>query len=111
MSVGEPFSISPGVDRDAPRARREHTRMKAWKAIAAHPALLFRAAGAAARTGPPPASTPPRTGSIRGHVLLPNGRPVTEPMRVTLRQLRGDRSVQYTDARGAFHMGGLPPGV
>jgi Tfp pilus assembly protein PilF len=85
--------------------------MKAWKAIAALSALLFFAAAAAAQTGPAPASTPPRTGSIRGHVLLPNGRPVTEPMRVTLRQLRGDRSVQYTDARGAFHMGGLPPGV
>lgn len=85
--------------------------MKATKAIAALSALLFFAAAAAAQIATPSTPPPPRTGSIRGHVLLPNGRPVTEPTRVTLRQLRGDRSVQYTDARGSFQMSGLPPGV
>jgi Tfp pilus assembly protein PilF len=85
--------------------------MKATKAIAAVSALLFFAAAAAAQTAQPSNPNPPRTGSIRGNVLLPNGRPVTEPMRVALRQLRGERSVQYTDSRGSFHMGGLPPGV
>jgi Tfp pilus assembly protein PilF len=50
-----------------------------------------------------------RTGSIRGRVLMPNGRPVSEPIKVTLRQLRGDRSISYTDSDGGFEIGGLIP--
>lgn len=84
--------------------------MKALKAIAALSALLiFPAAAAAQATG----SNPPRTqpGSIRGNVLLPDGRPVTEPMKVTFKMLRGDRNIQYTDSQGDFKMGGLDPGL
>ena len=41
-------------------------------------------------------------GSIRGIVLMPDGSQVKEPVKVTLKVLRGDQSVTYTDRDGRF---------
>jgi tetratricopeptide (TPR) repeat protein len=41
-------------------------------------------------------------GSIRGIVLLPDGSPVKEPVKVTLKVIRGDQSITYTDRDGRF---------
>jgi Tfp pilus assembly protein PilF len=41
-------------------------------------------------------------GSIRGIVLLPDGSPVKEPVKVTLKVLRGDQSITYSDRDGRF---------
>jgi tetratricopeptide (TPR) repeat protein len=43
-------------------------------------------------------------GSIRGVVLLPDGSPVKEPVKVTLKVLRGDQSTTYTDRDGRFQL-------
>ncbi|HST52961.1 MAG TPA: tetratricopeptide repeat protein [Pyrinomonadaceae bacterium] len=58
------------------------------------------------------ATTPTRTdpGSIRGRVLMPNGAPVVEPIKVTLRVMRGEQSVLYTDSEGLFQIDNLSPG-
>jgi tetratricopeptide (TPR) repeat protein len=50
------------------------------------------------------------TGSIQGRVVLPNGSPVSRPVKVTLRVLQGDKSICYTDAEGVFDIGKLAPG-
>jgi tetratricopeptide (TPR) repeat protein len=49
-------------------------------------------------------STPSSGGdaSIKGIVLLPNGSPVNEPVKVTLKVLRGDQATTYTDRDGRF---------
>jgi tetratricopeptide (TPR) repeat protein len=49
-------------------------------------------------------STPGSGGdaSIKGIVLLPNGSPVNEPVKVTLKVLRGDQATTYTDRDGRF---------
>lgn len=52
-----------------------------------------------------------RPGSIRGRVLLPSGRPVTSPVKVSLRQLRGERFTQYTDSEGQFQFSALDVGT
>ena len=39
---------------------------------------------------------------IRGIVVLPNGSPVNEPVKVTLKVLRGDQATTYTDRDGRF---------
>jgi tetratricopeptide (TPR) repeat protein len=40
--------------------------------------------------------------NIRGIILLPNGSPVNEPVKVTLKVMRGDQSITYTDRDGRF---------
>src|SRR5689334_6085847 len=66
----------------------------------------------------PPASaqivraTPAPTGdaNIRGIVLLANGSPVNEPVKVTLKVLRGDQAATYTDRDGRFEFKSLAAG-
>ena len=41
---------------------------------------------------------------IRGVVLLPDGSHVTEPVKVTLKVLRGDQDATYTDGDGRFEL-------
>lgn len=82
--------------------------MKAIKILAVLSALLVFSAQAAAQVSAPPRRIP--YGSIRGRVLLPNGRPVTESVKVTLRLLQGDRTVGYTDTDGSFQMNRVEPG-
>jgi tetratricopeptide (TPR) repeat protein len=48
--------------------------------------------------------------SIRGIVLLPNGSPVNEPVKVTLKVLRGDQATTYTDRDGRFQIPNLAAG-
>ena len=50
-------------------------------------------------------------GSIRGRVLLPNGRPAPENLKVSLLTFRGLQSQGFTDARGGFDFGDLTPGA
>jgi Flp pilus assembly protein TadD len=81
--------------------------MKATFKAAALAALLIFPAAAAAQLG----GTVRRPGSIRGRVLLPNGRPVTTPVKVSLRQLRGELSASYTDNEGGFVIGSVEAGI
>jgi Flp pilus assembly protein TadD len=93
--------------------------MKARKALKAVLFLLLLCGVAEAQgggpTGRPPSSSEgvgnPNAGSIRGRVVLPDGSPVSEPIRVTLRVLRGDQSIIYTDSQGLFEIGNLTPGT
>ena len=74
-------------------------------------ALLLSAA-AAAQTGrrvTAPAS-PVAEGVIRGRVLLADGRPVTQAIKVTLKVMTGDYNVAYTDQQGQFEFNNLNPG-
>lgn len=48
--------------------------------------------------------------SIRGTVVLPDGSPVTEAVKVTLKVLRGDRTMVYTDQQGRFELRNLNSG-
>jgi tetratricopeptide (TPR) repeat protein len=59
------------------------------------------------RPGSPPTDPP---GSIRGHVVLPNGSPLAEAVRVNLRVLRGDQAITYTDQQGQFELNNLSAG-
>ncbi|MDT5157948.1 MAG: hypothetical protein QOH51_2305 [Acidobacteriota bacterium] len=92
--------------------------MKAFKALTALLFLLLLCGTAEAQggapTGRPPSSSEglnSQTGSIRGRVVLPDGSPVSEPIRLTLRVLRGDQSITYTDSQGLFDIGNLTPGT
>src|SRR6266540_7198434 len=49
-------------------------------------------------------------GSIRGRVVLQNGSPLSEAVKVSLFVMRGTQSVSYTDQQGQFEFRGLPPG-
>ena len=51
-----------------------------------------------------------RNGSIRGYITMPDGSPVAEAVKVTLKVLRGDQSVIYTDQQGRFELNNLTPG-
>jgi len=48
--------------------------------------------------------------SIRGTVLLPDGAPVTEAVKVTLKVLRGDQATVYSDQQGRFELRNLASG-
>lgn len=48
--------------------------------------------------------------SIRGSVVLPDGTPVPEAVKVTLKVMRGDQAIVYTDQQGRFELSGLTPG-
>ncbi len=86
--------------------------MKAIKILAGLSSLLLFSVQAAAQIVPIPAATPrPVYGSISGRILLPNGRPVTESVKITLRQPRGDLTVLYTDNDGAFQLSKINPGT
>lgn len=55
------------------------------------------------------ALSPDRLGSIRGMVLMPDGSPVSQALKVTLKALRGDQAVVYTDQQGRFELINLAP--
>lgn len=61
-----------------------------------------------------PQPTQPTTdttkGSIRGRVVLPNGLPSTQAVRVTLQNLRGTQDVVFTDNQGQFEIRNVIPG-
>jgi len=72
----------------------------------------FLSAPASSQTPRTPKSPEPTTGdgSIRGVVLLPDGSPVAEAMRVTLKVLRGDQATTYTDQQGRFEFSHIAAG-
>ncbi len=50
-----------------------------------------------------------RPGTIRGNVVMPDGSPVSEAVKVTLKALRGDVAMVYTDQQGRFELGNIAP--
>ena len=50
------------------------------------------------------------TGSIHGNVLTPDGAPVEGAVRVTLKVIRGDSMIAYTDQAGRFDLSNVTPG-
>ena len=48
--------------------------------------------------------------SIRGIVLFPNGTPVNEPVKVTLKVMRGEQATTYTDKEGRFEFHSVAAG-
>jgi Tfp pilus assembly protein PilF len=50
------------------------------------------------------------TGSIRGSVVQPDGSPLVGAVKVTLKVLRGDQIIAYTDNTGRFEFSGVPQG-
>src|SRR6267143_1914647 len=49
-------------------------------------------------------------GSIHGNVLTPDGSPVTGAVKVTLKVMRGDQMIAYTDQEGRFELPNVSPG-
>src|SRR2546430_142514 len=49
-------------------------------------------------------------GSIHGNVLAPDGSPVTGAVKVTLKVMRGDQMIAYTDQEGRFDLLNVAPG-
>jgi len=64
----------------------------------------------AAQTGVRPAGPADRSGSIRGTVLMPDGSPLSGAVKVTLKVLRGDFGMTYTDDQGRFELNNVTPG-
>src|SRR2546426_2441276 len=47
------------------------------------------------------------SGSIRGRIVLPNGAPVSEAVKINLLVMSGSQAVVYTDQQGQFEFRGL----
>jgi Flp pilus assembly protein TadD len=92
--------------------------MKVVKAVAAWSLLLLLSGAVAAQTSTNDKAAPrselpggsTTAGSIHGRVVMPDGSPVNQPIRVTLSVLRGEQSTIYTDSQGMFDIGDLTPG-
>ena len=87
--------------------------MKSFKSLKTISLLLLFCGAAAAQGGGQAsneASGGSNAGSIQGRVVRPNGSPISSPVKVTLRVLKGDKSVVYTDTEGVFDIGNLAPG-
>lgn len=88
--------------------------MKDFKILKTLSLLLLLCGAAAAQGGTgsnPNESTGGRNGgSIQGRVVMPSGSPIKRPVKVTLRVLKGEKSVIYTDTEGVFNIGNLAPG-
>jgi tetratricopeptide (TPR) repeat protein len=77
--------------------------MKRPLALIVIPFLLVCCATAQTRKDPTPANQPANgDASIRGIVQMPDGSRIAEPMKVTLKVLRGDQASTYTDQQGRF---------
>jgi Tfp pilus assembly protein PilF len=50
-----------------------------------------------------------RLGTIRGNVVMPDGSPISEAVKVTLKAIRGDVAMVYTDQQGRFELGNITP--
>lgn len=59
---------------------------------------------------PRPVEDPTNKGSIRGRVLMANGKFAPENLKVTLLTFKGVESIGFTDARGGFDFSNLTPG-
>src|SRR5215469_8527139 len=63
-----------------------------------------------AQTLPRTGSTTSNQGSIRGTVVMPNGAPIAFAVKVTLKVMRGDLTMAYTDQQGRFELGNVAAG-
>lgn len=52
---------------------------------------------------------PDRLGSIRGNVVMADGSPVSEAVKITLKAMRGDVATVYTDQQGRFELVNITP--
>src|SRR5919112_4038560 len=91
--------------------------MKSFKSLKTISLLLLLCGAAAAQGGGGSRASNPNedaerqgTAHIQGRVVLPNGSPVSRHVKVTLRVLRGEKAVVYTDTEGLFDIGNLTPG-
>jgi len=50
-----------------------------------------------------------RLAIISGTVVMPDGSPVSQPVKVTLKAMRGDVAMVYTDLQGRFTIGNIAP--
>jgi tetratricopeptide (TPR) repeat protein len=75
------------------------------KALLLLPLLFCGLAYAQSRT-----STTERMGIIRGNVVLPDGSPLTEAARVSLKVFRGEQAFSLTDSQGRFELLNVLPG-
>ncbi|HVG30117.1 MAG TPA: tetratricopeptide repeat protein [Pyrinomonadaceae bacterium] len=62
------------------------------------------------RTGKTTSSTGKNMGRIRGSVLLPNGAPINQPVKLALQTERTSGTVIYTDYQGQFEFKNVPVG-
>ena len=62
------------------------------------------------QTGSRPGGSAERQGSIRGTVLMPDGSLLSGAVKVTLKVLRGDFTITYTDEQGRFELNNISPG-
>jgi Flp pilus assembly protein TadD len=73
--------------------------------------LVFAGFVSAQTLSPRPAAPSSNSqGSIRGQVVMPDGSPVGDAVKVTLKVPRGDRALIYTDHQGRFELGNLAAG-
>jgi hypothetical protein len=79
--------------------------------------MILFAGSAAAQVGVPRASAPASSegsanvGSIRGRIVLPNGNPVSEAVKINLQISRGTQTTAYTDQQGMFEFPNLAQGT
>jgi len=90
--------------------------MSRWMSLVA--ALVLVAALAptvlaqsASQTGQTSAISRELVGNIRGHVLLPNGTPLAQAVRITVTPQSGNMQVFYTDNQGQFDLKRLRIGI
>lgn len=83
-----------------------------FRAIAILVLPLMLAGYAYSQTFPGAGSRPlasERLGTIRGNVVMPDGSPISEAVKVTLKAIRGDVAMVYTDQQGRFELGNITP--
>lgn len=76
--------------------------------------LALLLSGAAAAQGGRRVSAPTREapdGVIRGRVILPDGKPISQAVKVTLKITTGDHTIAYTDQQGLFEFNNLSTGA
>lgn len=75
--------------------------------------LLFVIPASAQKSAAMTGAAEPNMGSIRGRVVMPNGAPVEQAVRVTLsgRIDRGAQNMIFTDQQGLFEIRNVQPGV
>src|SRR5205085_651216 len=84
--------------------------MSRWKFLVAGLALAVLAHFVMAQSGTPIVGRE-LVGNIRGHILLPNGAPLSQAVRIALTPPSGNTQVIYTDNQGQFDFKRLRIGI
>src|SRR5881227_558920 len=85
--------------------------MSRWKFLVAGLALAAFVPAVMAQIGQAPTVSRALVGNIRGHILLPNGAPLNQAVRITLTYPVGNTQVIYTDNQGQFDFKRVPIGI